>query len=106
MPAGDDTAPVLVGTPAELALMRIAAVFTEALGLEVSCSSCACSRYVPGDRSLACVSRVQGLAADIGIAASFHQVRRLMEELSDYICLTIMLVSRRWACQTLYTAPT
>ena len=69
-PAGDDMAPVLVGAPAELALMRIAAVFTEALGLEVSCSSCACSRYIPDHAMLACVNRMQGLAADVCIAAS------------------------------------
>ena len=46
-PTGDDMAPVLVGAPAELALMRIAAVLTEALGLDVSCNSCACSRKNP-----------------------------------------------------------
>jgi len=34
--------PVLVGGPAELALMRSAALLTEALGLDVSCSSWAC----------------------------------------------------------------
>ena len=74
MPAGDDIAPVLIGAPAELALMRIAAVFTEALGLEVSCSSCAYSRYIPDCRSLACVNKMQGLAADMCIAASCDQI--------------------------------
>ena len=69
VPAGDDMAPVLVGAPAELALIRIAAVLTEALGLEVSCSSCACSRYIPDTRSLACVNRMQSLAAQICAAA-------------------------------------
>lgn len=44
VPAGVEggRAPVLLGFPAELALTRSAALFTGALGLGVSCSSCAC----------------------------------------------------------------
>ena len=40
-PAGGDMAPVLPGALAELARSRIAAVLAEAIGLLVSCSSCA-----------------------------------------------------------------
>lgn len=40
-PAGGDMAPALPGAPAELARSRIAAVLAEAIGLLVSCSSCA-----------------------------------------------------------------
>ena len=48
VPAGDDMAPVLVGAPAELALIRIAAVLTEALGLEVRLQQLCLQQIHPG----------------------------------------------------------
>ena len=45
-PIGNDMAPVLLGFPAELALTRSVALFTGALGVGDSCSSCACGTYL------------------------------------------------------------
>ena len=53
---------------------------------------------------LACVKRTQGLTAKSHTAASLCQVRQLRERLPPNVCSTIMLISRRWACQTLYRA--
>ena len=99
VPAGDDMAPVLVGAPAELALMRIAAVFTEALGLEVSCSSCACSREIP-DCVVPCLCQQDARPSSKLLQCSLMPPSQAAggEAACFLVCLTTMLISRRWAC--------